>query len=335
MNPGSADCSSPGSRSLLPRSLKTIWIYFLAIALLIWPATSSLVRPPDLHPTIVSLSEVIVDSRLRSTNHHNEPQHQDGPLIHEHFLKRSPQDPQPFDTSLSDNFTTSSCPAFFTSFLSNQTVASCHAISLLIRDSSSFFHTLSSAPETSHVLDAACAAPFHQCANIFSSLASALVSSSNCKDDLDLGNQVVRNALSDFLAYEPVYKSTCLTNPVTDNYCFVDAVFSNNFADYDVYFMPLGVSLTPQAGNLTCDSCLQATMGLYADFAAKDGQPLAGTYLPSAAVVDQKCGSGFADLNVTVGSLQVANSGSARWAGSGLRTMVVPAVVGLGVLLIL
>lgn len=41
--------------------------------------------------------------------------------------------PKPFDTNLGNNFTTTSCPKFFTSFLSNQTFIDCLPFSLLLQ----------------------------------------------------------------------------------------------------------------------------------------------------------------------------------------------------------
>lgn len=41
--------------------------------------------------------------------------------------------PSPFDSSLGNNFTASSCPNFFQSFLSNSTFQKCHPLSLLLQ----------------------------------------------------------------------------------------------------------------------------------------------------------------------------------------------------------
>jgi hypothetical protein len=41
--------------------------------------------------------------------------------------------PHPFDTTLGNNFTTTSCPAFFNDFLSNQTFNDCLPFSLLLQ----------------------------------------------------------------------------------------------------------------------------------------------------------------------------------------------------------
>ena len=41
--------------------------------------------------------------------------------------------PNPFDTSIGNNFTTSSCPTFFNSFLTNETFNACLPLSLLLQ----------------------------------------------------------------------------------------------------------------------------------------------------------------------------------------------------------
>ena len=41
--------------------------------------------------------------------------------------------PTPFDTSLGNNFTTTSCPAFFSNFLSNSSFSACYPLSLLLQ----------------------------------------------------------------------------------------------------------------------------------------------------------------------------------------------------------
>lgn len=136
------------------------------------------------------------------------------------------------------------------------------------------------------------------------SLADEMLQSDNCGPDYQSNNAVVQGTYRDLMAYEPMYRATCLTSPDTQNYCFVDAVTNTTTPDdYNVYFMPLGSTL--RAGRLTCNDCLQATMDVFAQWATVDGQSLDGTYLPSARNVNKVCGAGFANTNVTVGSEQV------------------------------
>ncbi|KAJ6101848.1 hypothetical protein N7486_004275 [Penicillium sp. IBT 16267x] len=217
--------------------------------------------------------------------------------------------PEPFDTS-SNNFANSSCVSFFDKFLANSTVTNCYAISLLLENSNAFFHDLSSATKISRVLDTTCSEDPTKCQSIMTSLAAQMLDEDHCGPDYEAGNPVVTDAYRQLMAYEPVYKATCLTNPTTDDYCFVDAVTNSTAPnDYNVYFIPIGNPLT--TGNLTCNECLQETMDIYAEWARVDGQALDTTYLSSAKIVNEYCGSGFATSNVTIGSNNVT-------AGAGL-----------------
>ncbi|KAJ5508860.1 hypothetical protein N7527_011003 [Penicillium freii] len=219
--------------------------------------------------------------------------------------------PKPFDT-LSYNFGNSTtCIDFFAKWRANTTITNCNAISLLIENSNAFFHTLNSAPATSRILDTSCSANVTQCASIMTSLAADLLKPDNCGDDYENDNSVVKGTYRDLVAYEPMYRATCLTNPSTKNYCFVDAVSNSTVPDdYSVYLMPLGTPLS--SGDVpTCNKCLKATMELFSGWARRDGQSLDSTYLPSAKIVNAHCGDEFAWTNITVGSADVR-------AGAGL-----------------
>ncbi|KAB8212389.1 hypothetical protein BDV34DRAFT_183901 [Aspergillus parasiticus] len=225
----------------------------------------------------------------------------------------SSETPTPFDTNLSTNFTSDSCPKFFKSFLSDTKFTNCYAISMLLRDSSSFFQTLKSAPATSHLLDLSCAADVDQCSSLMTDLASRITKSDACGKDYELGNPVVTDAYTDMIIYEPMYRASCLKNPSTGDYCFVDAATnSSNPSDYDVYFIPYGSAIT-NAPYPTCNKCVQASMDIFGEWAQKRGQPLAHSYLPSARSINSKCGVSFTNANITVAG--DGESSSATWSG--------------------
>jgi hypothetical protein len=239
--------------------------------------------------------------------------------------------PTPFDT-ISYNFANQTCTTFFTDFLANSTITDCHAISLLLENSNSFFHTLSSAVATSRVLDVTCSQSVTKCASIMTNLASEMIKAENCGDDYNAGNSVVQSTYQDLMAYEPVYRASCLTNPDTKDYCFVDAVQNTTAPnDYNVYFIPVGTALT-KSGNLTCNDCLQASMDVFAQWAKVNNQALDTTYLPSAKVVNNYCGANFANTNITVGSDRVtAGAGLAvQLPGARLAFSVLGLFLGLG-----
>ncbi|KAE8411780.1 hypothetical protein BDV36DRAFT_76242 [Aspergillus pseudocaelatus] len=221
--------------------------------------------------------------------------------------------PTPFDTNLSTNFTSDSCPKFFKKFLSDSKFVNCYAVSMLLRDSSSFFQTLKSAPATSHLLDLSCAADVDQCSSLMSDLASRITKSDACGKDYELGNPVVTDAYTDMIIYEPMYRASCLKNPGTGDYCFVDAATnSSNPSDYDVYFIPYGSAIS-NAPYPTCNKCVQASMDIFGEWAQKSGQPLAHSYLPSAKSINSKCGVSFANANITVAG-DGESSSAATWS---------------------
>ncbi|GFF40565.1 hypothetical protein IFM61606_04579 [Aspergillus udagawae] len=218
--------------------------------------------------------------------------------------------PTAFDTNLSNNFTAESCPKFFNAFLSNSTVTSCYPISLLLHDSTSFFHTLTSATATSHVLDLSCAASVDTCTSIFNRLATNLLKDDACGKDYKLGNPLVASAYTGFMTYEPVYRASCLKNPATNDYCFVDAATNaSSPQDLDTYSIPAGYP-TDDAPWPTCNKCLQASMDIFSRWAQVDGQPLTTSYLPSAMALNRHCGPNFANVNITVGEKAKTTSGA-------------------------
>ena len=187
------------------------------------------------------------------------------------------------------------------------------------QSSAAFFDDTKFLNTTTLVLEASCSAPLANCSTIMSSYASQLVSSSNCGGDYSDGNPVVLEALYGLLAYEPVYRATCLKDgTAANNYCFADAVTntSSPTSSY-VYYLPVGVDM-PADSMPTCNGCLNTTMRELATYASSSTQPLSKTYNAAAREINAYCGAGFADSNVTVvtsGGTAVLESGSARLAG--------------------
>ncbi|KAJ5207423.1 hypothetical protein N7491_001946 [Penicillium cf. griseofulvum] len=237
--------------------------------------------------------------------------------------------PKPFDTLSNDFASESTCIDFFNNWRANTTIANCNAISLLIRNSNAFFHTLRSAPATSLLLDTSCSRNVTKCASTMSNLATDLLKPENCGSDYENGNSIVKGTYRDLIAYEPIYRATCLTNPSTHDYCLVDAL-SNSTAphDYGVYLMPLGTPLTVGAVP-SCTKCMKATMDVFSAWAKRDGQSLDTTYLPSAKIVNAHCGDGFAATDIAVGSVDVlAGAGVGLLPNLGIVT-VMALVVGV------
>ncbi|RHZ66014.1 hypothetical protein CDV55_103322 [Aspergillus turcosus] len=244
---------------------------------------------------------------------------EDTPSLHARSDSSTDSLPTAFDTNLSNNFTTESCPKFFNAFLSNSTITDCYPISLLLHDSTSFFHTLTSATATSHVLDLSCAASADTCTSIFNRLAINLLKDDACGKDYKLGNPLVTDAYTGFITYEPVRRAACLTNPATNDYCFVDAVTNASAPqNFDTYSIPWGYSIVSPPWP-TCNECLQASMDVFSRWAQVEGQPLDTSYLPSALALNRHCGGNFANVNITVGSEKSAVTAGAGAAAVDLR----------------
>ncbi|KAJ5121785.1 hypothetical protein N7526_008722 [Penicillium atrosanguineum] len=331
---------SSNRRSPLNRHIFTIGSFYqslliLMLILCLLPVSSAqpTTAVSDLVASIprsaAAPSGEIIDDRhegssfLENTQLHAETDSEPGGLL----MPRNTNSDMPtaFDT-ISNNFANATCVSFFKRFLSNTTVTDCHAVSLLLENSNSFFHTLTSATATSRILDTACSEPLSKCSTIMTNLASQMLSDSNCGQDYQSGNSFVQGAYEDLIAYEPMYLATCLTNSVTGDYCFVDAVQNSTAPnDYNVYFMPLGTTIG--TSKLTCGQCLKDTMTTFAQWATVDGQALDTTYLPSARNVNDLCGAGFAKVNITVGSDTVTSGARLTLLLPSIRLLV--SILGL------
>ncbi|KAL4739178.1 hypothetical protein BDV11DRAFT_188192 [Aspergillus similis] len=324
------------------------WTVFFVLCAFILPAVfaeedqatteSADASRPGPDQTIVDIASAQNAPLIHHHDHdhdHDELQHAHGHVESRSISSSSASTfPSAFDTSLSNNFTTTSCPTFFTSFLSDSSFTDCHAISMLLRDSTAFFHTLTSAASTSRVLDIACAADVSSCASTLSSFASDLIDDSNCGKDYADGNPLVTNAYVDLITYEPIYRATCLQNPDTSDYCFVDAVTNtSNAADYDVYSLPYGSTINNATSLPTCSSCLQATLEVFSEWAQVEKQPLAESYLTSAEAINGKCGSDFANVNVTVATEDDFSSSAEPRLALSLSLCVASLTTGVSLLL--
>lgn len=126
--------------------------------------------------------------------------------------------PQPFDTTLGNNFTTESCPRFFSTFLSDPTFRSCYPFSLLLQTSHGFFEAEKNFFQTTVALQAGCSADYDVCNNLMHSLSNQLKSASACMSDYAAENQIVMQAYRGLLAYPVMYQAACLQDEKGD-YC--------------------------------------------------------------------------------------------------------------------
>ena len=130
-----------------------------------------------------------------------------------------------------------------------------------------------------------------------------LLQDSNCGQDFRNEQPLVLQAYNGLVAYEPVYRATCLKTAKNDQYCFSQAVStSQNPSDIYPYFTAVGLTL-PSGSKPTCNACLKQTMQVFAEYAVRKEQPLSQTYLGCAQMIDRDCGAGYAAVDVKVGSV--------------------------------
>ena len=140
-----------------------------------------------------------------------------------------------------------------------------------------------------------------------SSFAINLRAPSYCSDDYNRQNPIVRQAYNGLLAYDVLYRASCLhaqptaSNNQSSDYCFADAV-TNTSAPTDnyIYYLPLGIPL-PAGTQPTCDQCLKDTMGVFEAQAGNSSQPISFVYAQGAQLINQQCGPNFVNQSVPTG----------------------------------
>lgn len=78
---------------------------------------------------------------------------------------------------------------------------------------------------------------------------------------------------------------------------------SSSTTDSYPFYLPIGQEL-PGGSRPTCNSCLQDTMAIFANFANNATQPLSKTYTSAAQQLSISCGSKF--VNITAAPLKGA-----------------------------
>lgn len=127
--------------------------------------------------------------------------------------------PKPFDTGLSNNFT-SSCSDFMNRLLKSEAFNNCHPFSLLLQTSSGFFDASKSFFRITQTLEATCAVNETQCTTILDGFARELLSDTACKTDYNNDNPIVLQAYNGLVAYKPSYQASCLHDD-DGNYCML------------------------------------------------------------------------------------------------------------------
>ncbi|GAA5874160.1 hypothetical protein JCM3774_006754 [Rhodotorula dairenensis] len=232
--------------------------------------------------------------------------------------------PQPFDSTLGTNFTSTACPSFFATFLADPTFRACAPFSLLLTTSTGFFQA-ERAPNSllPYVLDAFCSAPLDTCAGLMDSLARKIKLSNTCARDLALGNPLVTEAVDGFNNYRLMRSAACQRSNATGNYCFADAATKADPSDLYLYYLPEGTTL-PSGSSPECDQCTQGLMSIYASYATNSTLAISRSYSSGRAVVALSCGPTFAPVVATM----TATSAALPSAGPRIRLALLQSWLG-------
>ncbi|PCH35402.1 hypothetical protein WOLCODRAFT_139891 [Wolfiporia cocos MD-104 SS10] len=199
--------------------------------------------------------------------------------------------PQPFDTTLSPNFSTQSCYTFFQNMTQTESFRDCRPFSLLVAQSTAFIEAQNNLTLLNNVLWGTCntGPSLDQCTANMDWFAQELQTA--CAIDLKANNELAASTLVGLHAYSLMRATACLPANTTNTYCYIDAVANSGSADAYFYELPLGLSV-PNGTTPSCSMCIQDVMAVYVEEGLGTAD-LGTTYAHAAAVADTACGNGF------------------------------------------
>lgn len=230
--------------------------------------------------------------------------------------------PQPFDASVSDNFTTQGCQAFFTNFTQDENFRQCRSFSFLLNASAAFLQAQRNLSLLNNIIWGTCNTPTtaQTCDTTMTNYLSQL--NSLCKSDITAENPVVLQAQIGFQSYTAMRTAACLPDPSTNAYCYIDAVAASPPADIYFYALPLGTPV-PNNTKPSCSPCVKSVLAVYAQYvdpspsgsgAVQIGTPssnssssgikasplpvLSKTYPSAARLAVDQCGGTYASIGV-------------------------------------
>ncbi|KAI0250670.1 hypothetical protein BJV78DRAFT_1127732 [Lactifluus subvellereus] len=224
--------------------------------------------------------------------------------------------PQPFDTTLSSNFTTNSCELFFTNMTLSSPFRQCRPFSFLSQTSSAFIRTQTNSTALNIDIWGTCNTPVgaDQCVANMAWFASDLLVA--CSREKNEGNQLVLQALASLQTYSLMREVACLPDKNTSAYCYIEAASSSNPADLYIYSLPFGMPL-PNNTAPACSDCSKSVMTLFGAQANQtDG--LKQTYNAAIDRISSKCGANFVHPQSSLSSSssampRVGDKATSRW----------------------
>ncbi|KAF8830778.1 uncharacterized protein C8R40DRAFT_1171780 [Lentinula edodes] len=223
--------------------------------------------------------------------------------------------PQPWDSSITQNFSTQSCYNFFLNMTNSDDFRSCRPFGLLQNTSDDFADLQSNLTALNAVVWGTCNPTIgvDQCTTNMATFAASLQSA--CAQDLQDSNLYAVSTLQALNAYSLTQSAGCLNDPSTDSYCYVKAVHNTNPSDLYFYSLVSGVSIS-NSTTLTCSTCTKSLMSLYVNALnvnASQLMELASVYASAEALASSSCGSSYAQVSTNT---QADSSNSASKSSS-------------------
>jgi hypothetical protein len=153
--------------------------------------------------------------------------------------------------------------------------------------------------------------------------ATNITTAGACKADLAAENPLISYARMGLMAYQPLYRASCLKNPSTAAYCFADAITNGtNSADGYIYFLPLNTTLVG-GSQPTCSLCLKQTMAVFEAATSDRNSALAFDYVSAAMQVNVNCGPSFVNSSLAAAAVISGAEASQPFSNVGIFTLVV------------
>lgn len=226
--------------------------------------------------------------------------------------------PQPFDTTLSSNFSTESCLNFYTNMTESAPFRQCRSFGLLLQSSSEFLQAQGNFSLLNDMVWGTCntVLEFSQCIANMNWFAKSL--NSECAAELGSGNVLVSETLTGLLVYSLMRNVGCQSNPSTNVYCYISAAMNTNPSDLYFYQLPFGISL-PNNTTPSCSACTKTIMDLYLS-AVSGTDPnttdatvrasLSKTYASASQLSVNVCGNNYVQTTAAVnGGKHLVNYG--------------------------
>jgi len=217
--------------------------------------------------------------------------------------------PQPFDTTISENFSTISCLNFFSNMTAALDFRECRSFGLLSQTSSAFLNAQGNITLLNDLVWGTCNTnlDLSQCLSNMNWFADSLRSA--CATELSNNNVLVVDALAGLLTYSLMYDIGCMDNPSTSVYCYISAVANtSNPSDLYYYQLPFGISV-PNNTSPSCSPCIKNIMSLYMSV-IKGTDPnttdssirsvLSHTYGGASQLAVQACGNEYVQTTTVV-----------------------------------